>query len=114
MLQLKDLDVIIARLDGAIVRSSDRPGDPLAGYELAYCLGAFARCPIYPALPPDVVALILQTMAVARKITPHQLERLTHLRDDLLDIAAAIAVQPWEQWAATPVGDSKVICPLWD
>ena len=105
MLQLKDMDVIIARLDLAIVRSSNRPDDPLAGCELAYCLGAFARCPISPLLPPHVVALILQASAVARDLTPHQLERLVHFRDDLLDIAAAIAVQPWEQWAATPDGD---------
>jgi hypothetical protein len=114
MLRLKDLDVIIARLDRAVVRSLDRPDDPLAGCELAYCLGVFARCPISPVLPPNVVELILQTVALSRKLTSSQPDGLARFRDDLFDIAAAIGIQPWEQWVAAPVGDGKVVCPLWD
>jgi hypothetical protein len=114
MLQLKDLDGMIARLDRALARAMVQGNDPLAVHELAYCLQAFARIPIPPTLPADVSGLALQVMRVARRLTPTEPDNLRQFREILLDIAAAIAVQPWDQWASATVTENGVICPLYD
>jgi hypothetical protein len=113
MLQLRDLDGMIARLDRALARAAMLGNDPLASHELAYCLQAFARVPIPPTLPADVSASVLRVMRLAGRLPSTEPDHLKQLREILLDIAAAIAVQPWDQWAAT-VPDNGVICPLYD
>jgi len=114
MLQLKDLDKSIARLDRAIARAADCPGDPLAVHELAYCLRTFARAPLPPVLPDEVTALVLQVVGFARELTPTDALSLNRFREALLDIAAVIAVQPWDRWVAFPPTETGVVCPLHD
>lgn len=114
MLRLKDLDEAIARLDRAVARVTECPDDPLASYELAYCLRSFSRFPVHPALPAEVISLVLQVVSLARQLSPGDRHRLGDFRAALLDVAAAIAVQPWDCWAVVPFSDSGTVCPLHD
>jgi hypothetical protein len=115
MLQLKELDETVARLDRALARATARPDDALAAYELACCLRAFVRLPIPPMLPADVVSLVLQVTERTRTLVSADPHLLGGLREALLDVAAAIAVQPWDRWvAAVPAAETDIVCPLHD
>jgi hypothetical protein len=105
---------MIARLDRALARAIVQDSNPLAAHELTYCLQAFVRTPIPPTLPADVSTLVLRVMRVAHNLSLRQPDTLRQFREVLLDVAAAIAVQPWDHWASFVVTENGVICPLYD
>jgi hypothetical protein len=109
MIHLQNLDASIARLDMALLRAEALPSDPLAAYELAFCLHTLASQDLPSGLGAELDDLIGQAMALAQQFAPvagtdaAQLsyhERATgparnaigQLRSKLLDIAAAISV----------------------
>jgi hypothetical protein len=102
LVSLRDLEVMVARLDLALERAGLAPGDPVARHELDFCLGAFASQVLPKGLGEEIRCLVRQARDLATAVpcprgtalrAPSDGEASGRLRSMLLDIAAAISVR---------------------
>jgi hypothetical protein len=112
VLQLRDLDVWIARLDGAIGRAQCLPDDVVATFDVHCCIDVLFANLSPLSLPPQVLGPFYRAVSAVLRLQLSEPESTAQVRAALLDLAAAIAVLPWDEWTSAP--SPEVICPLYD